>query len=303
MISIIICTYNREKYLELCLNALGKQNITSNLYEVLIIDNNSSDNTKLIGKTFSSSKHNFFYFLEHHQGLSFARNRGIKEAKGNTLIFLDDDVIAPHNYLNNILLFQKENPQIKVFGGKTTPFFEEEQPKWLSTYLMPLYAQINLGEGVKKMKNHQFPVGANMIFRRSVFNENVFFNINLGRKGDSLEAGEEKQLFNELRQRKIYPYYSSQCEVKHLIPATRLNLQYVKKQALGIGKSERIRSRACKEYSKSVFLELLKWIATAFLSFLFIVKLQPSKGITLIKFRVWVSTTLLFKTKNNNTLF
>ena len=90
MISAIISTYNREKYLPKLFKSICEQDYIN--FEILIIDNNSPGNTKELATNFikSNPKLEIRYFLETQQGLSFGRNRGIKEAKGDFIIFLDN---------------------------------------------------------------------------------------------------------------------------------------------------------------------------------------------------------------------
>ena len=91
--SFITCTYNRDKYIGQTLQSVCDQKYPDNNYEIIVIDNNSTDNTASICKEFRAEypNKNFRYFKEMNQGLSFALNRGIKEAQGEYLIFVDDD--------------------------------------------------------------------------------------------------------------------------------------------------------------------------------------------------------------------
>lgn len=248
IVSVIICTYNRSHYLKKCITSFLRQNCELKDFEILIIDNNSTDQTVQTFKELATtSQHQLYYFKEENQGLSHARNRGIKEARGKFIAFVDDDAEAEVDYIKNMITIITQHQLVQVFGGKTIPSFESSPPKWLSTYLMPLYAQLNLGNSFKKMKKGQFPVGANMVFKKDILPNNEPFDTDLGRNGESLESGEEKHLFNELRKNNIIPYYAPNCQVKHLIPEKRLSLDYIKKQALGTGKSERLRSKKERE--------------------------------------------------------
>src|SRR3989344_835324 len=99
-ISVIICTYNGEKTILKCLESLNKQIFPKNKVEIIVIDNNSSDNTKGIVFNFiKKSKFKIRYIFEPELGLSKARNRGIKEAKGNIVAFIDDDILLANNWL------------------------------------------------------------------------------------------------------------------------------------------------------------------------------------------------------------
>ena len=104
-LSVIVCTYNRDKYIKKTLRYLNEQSIDPRAYEVLIIDNNSTDNTAVLCKDFitAGNHDHFHYYLEENQGHTHARNRGIKESKGEYIAFLDDDAWVYSNYCENII--------------------------------------------------------------------------------------------------------------------------------------------------------------------------------------------------------
>ena len=98
LISTIICTYNRADVLKICLEKITLQEADPAIFEVIIIDNNSNDHTADIVKTFISNytgQISFHYFLEKKQGLSAARNRGLKESTGMYINYIDDDAMIP----------------------------------------------------------------------------------------------------------------------------------------------------------------------------------------------------------------
>lgn len=117
-VSVIICTYNRVAYLPRTLEALASQTVPCQDFEILLIDNNSRDNTPEVCRDFQE-KHpelNFRYLVESRQGLSFARNRGIDEAQSDVLIFIDDDAFAAPDYLQNIIRFFESTPDAAAAG-------------------------------------------------------------------------------------------------------------------------------------------------------------------------------------------
>src|SRR5687768_13295937 len=95
-ISVIICSYNREKYIRSALESMVAQEYPASDFEVLVVDNNSSDNTEAVCRSFIAEHpgHHLYYFLEKKQGASFARNTGAEIAKGELLCFMDDDAVA-----------------------------------------------------------------------------------------------------------------------------------------------------------------------------------------------------------------
>ena len=243
MLSIIVCTFNRAEYIGENLRHLKQQKCNTSLFEVIIVNNNSTDNTEQICKQFIQDEKptNFHYFLELNQGHSFARNRGIQEAKGKYIAFIDDDAMVDHHYTTAILDFFSEHQQVMAIGGKIIPVYEEEDPKWMSKYLLPLVAAIDLGNRVKPFEGLKFPIGANMAFRSQVFDEFGLFNTRLGRKGSGLEGGDEKDVFHRLKKENQPIYYLPSAVVRHIIPQKRLEIPYIKGLAIGVGTSEKKR--------------------------------------------------------------
>ena len=196
MISIIVCTYNREIYLPKMLNSVAQQDCNKDDFELIIINNNSTDNSSEICQNFKNNNNiNVSYFLEERQGLSFARNRGIKESKGDFLVFIDDDAFLEECYINELKKYLKDTEADIGFGGRIFPYLECDLPRWMSDYLSPLMSIIDLGEKIKLFKGYKYPIGANMGVSKSIINRVGNFNEELGRTGTSMIGGEEKDFF------------------------------------------------------------------------------------------------------------
>lgn len=296
MISIIVCTYNREIYLPKMLNSVAQQDCNKDDFELIIINNNSTDNSSEICQNFKkNNKINISYFLEERQGLSFARNRGIKESKGDFLVFIDDDAFLEKCYINELKKYLKDTEVDIGFGGRILPYLECDLPRWMSDYLSPLMSIIDLGEKIKLFKGYKYPIGANMGVSRSIINRIGNFNEELGRTGTSMIGGEEKDFFLRIKKSKIPIYYFPKILVHHVIPAERLTIQFIKNQALGIGRSEciRVKSKGILGVIKKIIEEKLKWIVSIILFFYYLISLKTSKGWMIVKFRFWVSSGML----------
>ena len=291
-LSVIVCTYNREKYITKTLRYLSEQSIDSSTYEVLIVDNNSTDKTAILCQDFIStgSHDQFYYFLEKDQGHTFARNRGIKEAKGDYIAFLDDDAWVYSNYCENIIKYFNSNPEVIALGGKITPVYEGQPPKWMSKYLLPLVAGLDMGEETREFKHSKYPIGANMAFRKIVFEEYGNFNTELGRRGKELEGGDEKDMVYRLKKDRKMVNYVPSIHVKHIIPESRTQLPYIKGQAIGVGTSEkkRLLNEGISIKIKKTIEEIIKIGGTCILALYYLLTFKPGKGIMLIKFRMWV---------------
>lgn len=292
-ISFIICTYNRDVYIRQALEAVAQQTCDPALYELLLIDNCSTDNTALIAHEFATRFPviRYHYFLEEQQGLSHARNRGIKEAKGEILVYLDDDAFIGKEFALELLKFYDARPEIVCTGGKTIPQFENGKPTWMSPFLMPLVAAVDMGDKPKLFPFNRFPIGANMAIRRSMIDEVGLFDVNLGRKGKNLQGGEEKDIFNRIRAKGKQLWYLPTTVAHHVIPASRTTIHFIRRQAHGIGYSERIRVKSIgfSASIKKYFSEAGKWFVTLGLALFYFMILQPQKSVMLIRFRYWVS--------------
>ena len=296
MISVVVCTYKRVDFLVKCLAALAGQDFSKNDYEIVIVNNNSPDNTDEVCRDFIKSNPSLHiqYYIETQQGLSYARNRGISLSKGEIIIFLDDDAIARPDYLQKMNTFFESYPQAVACGGRIYPLFESKRPKWMSKYLLSLTSSIDMGDEVKTFSHKKYPIGANMAFRKFVFEKFGMFDVNLGRRGDNLEGAEEKAIFYNLYRDKMPAYYVPDAIVDHAVPEKRLTYDFFKRQAQGIGYSERIRAKSIskKEYAKSVCRELVKWGGSFVLFGYYVLTFRPNAGFRLLKFRWFISGKL-----------
>jgi len=296
MLTIIICTYNRDKYLGETLKRLAANHFNGE-WELLLINNNSTDSTAEICSTFAKENSNvpFRYIIEPAQGLSHARNRGIKEANGEWLVFLDDDAFVGKNYLERLAQYIKELPRMDAFGGRIYPFFEDGiTPVWLSKWSASWLSAIDKGDEVC-LFSKDYPIGANMGFSRKITDQCGLFDTSLGRSGKNLIGGEEKDYFNRVKAQNATIYYLPEIMVEHCIPPSRTTDEYIAKLGFGVGISERQRTLAISklEYGKRLFKEAIKWGGTLVLWLRYTIVGQVSKGDKLISFRTKVTRGLI----------
>ena len=264
MISIIICTYNRDKYLYDALKHIVANDFPVGEYEIVLVNNNSTDCTEQDCKRFANAfpEVNFRYFIETKQGLSHARNRGIKESEGDVLVFLDDDSFIKPDYLSCLKRNLDNHPEAMAFGGKITPLFETgEEPEWLSKWTYSWVSAIDKGNEVVLFEGNSYPIGANMGFRKECIDVCGYFNTELGRSKKNLLGGEEKDIFNRLKEKGFKILYFPDIEVEHVIPPHRTTEDYIKRMGQGIGISEKLRTLKISksQYLKRLCLELVKW--------------------------------------------
>lgn len=294
MISVIICTYNRERYIGEALKRVAKTKYRE--YEIILVDNNSTDGTAQIVKDFIKANPGvpIKYFLETKQGLSNARNRGMEEAKGDVFVFLDDDSLVQGDYLKTLDDYLTLNPQADAFGGRIEPLFDEcPRPKWLCRWSMGWVSALDMGDSVHEFEGKAFPIGANMGIRRAIAEKAGPFNPDLGRKGGNMDAGEEKDMFRRIRAAGGTIWYFPELRVQHVIPEKRTTLEYVDRFADGVGISERRRTKADGTYTKRLLSEAVKWCGTIVLFFWYLITFRPVCGATLVRFRAHVTRKLL----------
>ncbi len=292
-----ICTYNREKYLPQIFNSILNQTLSPDLFEVVLINNNSPGNTKELCEQFieGNPNVNFRYFEEYQQGLSFARNRSIEEGLGEYITFLDDDAFIDSEYFEIIVREFENNREVEALGGKILLHYETEIPSWENKYLNSILGYFNLGDEERYLKLPQYPRGSNMAFRMSMFQKIGMFDTNFGRTGGNMMGGEEKEIFNRIYKSELTVKYVPKAIVYHCVPIERTTSKFVKTQAIGVGYSQRLSSKkdGAWAYFKALFLEKLKWIASIGLSFFYLFQGKIGRSSMLLRFRYWVSLGLL----------
>lgn len=243
-ISTIICTYNRQEYIVQCLESIVQQTLDKQLYEIIIVDNNSTDQTAELCKAFMArySDFNIRYVVETEQGLSAARNRGIQEAKYNIVNYTDDDAEMSSGYLKIILDYMNAYSNILGLGGKIVAKYEnDERPNWMSRYLEGTVGATFLGETIMPYNKGQFPPGNNMTYRKEAFDRYGYFDNDLGPKGDALTRCDEKDIAEALQNDKHTLIYHPEALIYHHVPRARLTDSYQRRQHVGMGISERKR--------------------------------------------------------------
>lgn len=299
-ISAIICTYNREDLILNTLTGLKNQSIDPGLFEIIIVNNNSTDQTETICKQFivDHPQLNCHYVEEKKQGLSYSRNMGINSSSGIFVTFLDDDSVPDPDFLKVVLNYMESHPECMAAGGKIHLQFVEDKPDWINKYLSPLLGYFDLGKTMKPFGRRNYPRGSNMSFRKDIFMVVGEFNPNLGRKGTSLAGGEEKDLFSRMYRKNLQVIYLPEAKVNHLVPAERTTIAYVKQQAKGIGESEKIRTKSngFPSYMGRILTELAKWIVSVGLFLFYLVTFQIQKAKTIIWFRFFVTVGLFKRT-------
>lgn len=295
ILSIVICSYNRDKYLPEALNSLTKQDLATEKFEIIIINNNSTDKTEEISLKFKSDNPqlNIIYDIEKNQGLSYARNLGIKLSRGKYISFIDDDGIAESDYASNIIKCFENNPMFDSLGGKVLPiYFSGHEPVWMSKYIQGIVSKVDYGDKSGPFVKNKYPVGCNMAFRKEVFEELGGFNVDLTIRND------DKYMFLKLRKNNKTIFYAHNVVVHHYMDQFRTEDWYIKKLSIQIGATERVRLKqeSLIETIIKPFEYSFKFLAAIILGFNFIIKSKIPKARYLIWIR-WLVLIGYFKSK------
>jgi len=232
-ISVVVCTYNRGKLLTKCLQSLTRQTVSASLYEVIIIDNNSTDDTHKIASQFIKNNNNFNIYIEKQQGLSYARNQGWRKAKGNYIAYIDDDAIADKEWLKHAYRIIKEySPDI--FGGPSYPYYLNSKPIWFKDE----YETKKLSDTDRFLNKDEFIAGLNFFVSKKLLSELEGFNTQLGMIGNKISYHEETDFiiraWNKHSSLKVY--YSLPLKIDHIIRANKMTISFILKSNFSSGK-------------------------------------------------------------------
>jgi glycosyltransferase involved in cell wall biosynthesis len=222
-ISAVICTRNRAPYLRRALQGLLRQTLPPECFEILIVDNDSTDDTRDVVCTEFAAVSNLRYIAEIRPGLSRARNTGYREARGDYVAYLDDDAIPFPQWLEAILnAFRTTTPQPGCVSGKIKPIWEAARPKWLHDRMVHLLTILDVSDEPVILRANQYGFGANIAFRRDVLDVVGGFPPELGRQGNVLLGSEDTFIQSRVRELGYSCYYHPQVAVLHHVHPHRL---------------------------------------------------------------------------------
>jgi glycosyltransferase involved in cell wall biosynthesis len=195
VVSVIVSTYNRADMLGDALASVLAQQPGSAPFEVVVVDNNSSDATAAIVREAAIRDSRVRALFEPCQGLSHARNAGIAAARGRILTFTDDDVRAEPDWIDAIVRAFDESPDAAFVGGKVLPDWPCVPPAWLTRAHWAPLALADYGEGrLDVSSDHAIClVGANLSVRRDVFDCVGAFAAGLQRVKDGIGSCEDHE--------------------------------------------------------------------------------------------------------------
>lgn len=228
-ISAIICTHNRSEVLAEAVQSLTEQTLDSRQYEVLVVDNASTDDTaRVVGecqRRFAGCR--IRLVREDTPGLSIARNTGFRESLGRHVAYLDDDAVAAPDWLKAGLEgFETAGPKPLAVVGPVYPRYPDGKPDWFNDR----FETFDLGADPIQLTARQSFMGGNAMFRKSVLADLGGFDPNMGLKGKRLWLGEEVELLLRMRQAfgsDCCIRYDPRVSILHAIGRHKLSVRYV----------------------------------------------------------------------------
>lgn len=217
IISVVICTYNNAESLAETLKCItAQEGVLAGTCEILIIDNKSTDSTEGICRQFVKDYDGQSgYYFEGNQGLSHARNLGLSRARGEYILFTDDDATLAENWLAEYMsVIESMHPD--CLYSRITVDWDRPKPWWYSQKFASFFVKLDYGDKPLWIQDiqHEF-YGKNFAVRKSVLEGIGGFNPLLGRKGDALVAGEETVIYRKLIAAEARVYYFPSALVGH----------------------------------------------------------------------------------------
>jgi len=229
-VSIILSTWNNSKRLDITLSELKKCTLPKGLnWEIIVVNNNCTDHTDDIVAKYTNDLP-VVYVKEPKQGLSRARNKGIKTAKGELLIFTDDDVRPSVKWISLYWEYYSQHKKGHFFGGSVESEFEDKAPhRSLLKFSPPSVKGINFGDQSKILKDESSFVAANWACRKDDIEKVGSFDVEmgLGAVAGEVRTGEETDAINKLKHSGLSPFYVAGASIKHFVPKDKTSEDHI----------------------------------------------------------------------------
>ena len=228
IVTVVICTYNRSHMLRRALASLESLTASPREWEVVVVDNNSRDDTARVVAEFEARRLvPLRGVVEPVQGLSHARNAGIRAARGDVIAFMDDDAAAASEWLVALIECFETFGCLGV-GGRILPLWDCPTPWWMArggAYpLLAVLGEFDHGGEPKRLRIA--PFGGNMAFRRAAFEKYGLFRVDLGRSSRGLMGCEDTEFGRRLLRAGETIMYAPRAVVYHLVESERLRKGY-----------------------------------------------------------------------------
>ncbi len=244
-LSVIIPTRNRALFLKDALDSILKQTLSTGEFEILVVDNGSTDATAEVVKEFMAKSNQISYYFASEPGLHVGRHLGANEAEGEILVFVDDDIIATPGWLEAIKNAFND-PLVALVGGKIIPKWEGDVPDWINLFkseteygwTIGYLSLLDFGDETKEILSI-FVYGCNFSIRKSVLYEcGGFHPDSMPQELIRYRGDGETALSLAIMEKGYKAIYEPKATVYHRIPPERLTVDYFCRRAFNQGVSD-----------------------------------------------------------------
>lgn len=236
--TVVVCTHNRAERLGSSVEAMLRCDLAAPRWELILVDSASTDATPQVVSTLVARAPDRTRSLRlERPGLSVARNAGVTEARGDVVVFFDDDC-QPAPAALGLLVEALGSPQVEVAGGPVVPVFEGELPPWFLGRYLPFLTAWDRGAEPHELHYNEYPRGTNIAFRRSAIERCGGFGKHLGRTGSKLTSGEELELCLRIERTGGRIVYVPDAVVYHAVSLARLSPAWMVKRFAAQGHCE-----------------------------------------------------------------
>ncbi len=237
MITVCVCTHNPNPAIfGRCIASLRAQRLPPVPVEMLVIDNRSTPPISVVVQGLSSFPYPVRVVREERIGLTQARFRGLEEARGNVLVFADDDNIFAPDYLVQVERLLRNRPEVGALGGRNLPLPEVPIPGWFDEELLSFLVCLDRGDVPLRLLHERTPYGAGIAVRTEAFRAAAAKPFILGdRTGARLSSGGDTELCYRLRIAGWQLWYEPSLRLDHYLPARRLTVEYLEQLNHGFG--------------------------------------------------------------------
>ena len=257
LLSVIIPTRNRSELLRGALQSIVHQTFSKEKFEVIVVDNGSTDNTKQIVESFNAKLPNLSYYFDAALGLHVGRHNGYKLAKSEILVYADDDIEAFPTWLEGVWESFQDS-KVMLVGGKNYPKWKKEPPLWIKSkwnqqnqygHCLAALSLIDFGDEIKEIPAF-FVYGCNFSVRKSIITATKGFHPD-GFPSDMIEyRGDGETYVDKFIEEHHYKViYNPKVSVFHIVTEDRLTLDYFKKRIFRAGIEQ---SYVDKRYEKQI---------------------------------------------------
>jgi glycosyltransferase involved in cell wall biosynthesis len=223
LISVVVCTHNRAAFLARCLEALHNQELAPEHFEVIVVDDGSTDSTAAVTADWARQMPNLCYVAERARNLSLARNRGCQQARGAWVAYIDDDALPPPEHLARACqLIAEHDPD--VLAGPVYPYYTSPKPRWFKDkYETKRFAETSGFSDTCRI------TGANFMIKKDVLLRLGQFDPAYGMQARRYVIGDERKVLELYRARtpreRQKVYYALECYVHHHVAARKMTLR------------------------------------------------------------------------------